>query len=97
MILINHSVPFSTPPFSHLFIKPVLSSVLNNIYSVNILPASIAYLSSLVSLYCLYNSSNFLVTSKENIISSHSISAYYSPLLSITGIPFLVICSSLSI
>nr|DAH12155.1 MAG TPA: hypothetical protein [Caudoviricetes sp.]DAV60208.1 MAG TPA: hypothetical protein [Caudoviricetes sp.] len=35
-----------------------------------------------------YNSSNFLVTSRVNIISFFSISAYCSPSSSTTGIPF---------
>nr|DAG89808.1 MAG TPA: hypothetical protein [Crassvirales sp.] len=42
-------------------------------------------------------SSNYLVTSKEKIISLRSISACCSPLLSTTGIPFLVKSSAFSI
>ena len=56
----------------------VSPSAYNNTCASNALPISFA----------ARFSSNFLVTSKVKIISSSSISAYCSPSLSITGIPF---------
>jgi len=83
--LTNHSVlPFIVPPYFKVLISPVLSSVLNNISCTKSLPASIAASSE----PSLQSSSNFLVTSRLKIISFNSISACWSPLLSITGIPF---------
>jgi hypothetical protein len=92
--LTNHSVPpFIVPPYFKVLISPVLSSVLNNISCTKSFPASIAASSE----PSLQSSSNFLVTSKLNIISFNSISACCSPLSSITGIPFYVRPSVFSI